>query len=197
MNEKIFKDLYSNAPAYFGKEPSDGLVQAFETYSIPRGRALDIGAGEGRNSFYLNSIGYKVDSIEPEVEGHNKLKDHKGINPYNMGIEEYSWKNSYDFILAGTSLDQLDERVLRETASRIKENLKSGGYAYILVFTEDDPKTSEAASSINHYFKKGELLELFYDETIEVKLYNEYMKIDESHGPVHYHGKAKLIFMKK
>ena len=74
--------------------------------------------------------------------------------------------------------------------------LRPGGYIYALVFTEDDPgfhkdtsNASECSSFIKHYFKKNELFEYFSD--FDVLEYSEYVKEDTTHGPLHYHGKAK------
>ena len=79
--------------------------------------------------------------------------------------------------------------------------MKPGGYVYILVFTEDDPgfkkdieNASECSLFIKHYFKKGELRNFFSD--FEILEYSEYIKKDTTHGPIHYHGKAKLFARK-
>lgn len=194
-----FNKFYNNTTNYFGDAPSDGLVKMFKEYNVPIGKALDIGAGEGRNSFYLDKIGFKVSSIEPDKFGVNKILKNKGIEVFETGIIEFDDTDkidNYDFILAGTSLDQLPQEQILIATSKIIKMLKPGGYSYILVFTEDDPEASECSDTIGHYFYKGELKSLFTDPNIEILFYDEYMKIDESHGPTHYHGKAKIIFKK-
>lgn len=192
-----FNEVYSGKSNYFGDSPSDGLVAMFDDYIVPRGKALDIGAGEGRNSFFLDRIGYKVTSIEPDKFGADKISKHEDIKVVNSGVLEYSTQEKFDFILAGTSLDQLNANEVKPAADKIIEMLAPGGYSYVLVFTEDDPESSECAGTIGHYFKLGELREIFTHEDIEILFYDEYMKIDTSHGPEHYHGKAKIILRKK
>lgn len=95
----------------------------------------------------------------------------------------------------------MEHNEIGQTVSEIKRILKPGGYVYILVFTEDDPgfkkdtnNASECLLFIKHYFKKNELKELF--SGFNILEYSEYMKRDTTHGPIHYHGKAKLFARK-
>lgn len=196
--KKGFNDFYKDNENYFGKAPSDGLVETIKKYNItPNGKALDIGAGEGRNSNYLDEIGYEVTAVEPEIEGINKIIKNSNIETVHSDFESFNTTDKFNFILAGTVLDQLPANKIQEAADKIISLMNTGGIAYILVFTVDDPEASECSNTIGHYFNKNELLEIFTKHrNIEVMFYDEYMKIDESHGPVHYHGKAKLIFKK-
>lgn len=201
-----FDYFYSKQQSYFGFSPSDGLVAMLNEYQVPIGNALDIGAGEGRNSFYLSSLGFKVTAVEPAKDGASKIKRHadelgadiKVINNDYLAanLDEY-----YDFILAGTSLDHMETSYLLKAINKLRDSLKTGGYIYIVVFTQQDPgylhtknKASECAPFINHYFKENELKEYFSD--YEILYYNEYLKPDNTHGLPHVHGKAKIIARK-
>lgn len=203
-----FDEFYSTPHTYFSQEHSGGMEECLKKYNVQPCVAIDIGAGEGRNSLYLASLGYNVYAIEPSIVGAKKIvqkaeENKLCLNVINADILTAAEKlNNIGFAVALTSLEHMDYDYLLEAVKEIKRILKPGGYIYAMVFTEDDPgfkkdlpNASECALFIKHYFKKGELKELFSD--FEILEYSEYIKIDETHGPVHYHGKAKLFAMKK
>lgn len=202
-----FDEFYSTPRTYFSQNHSGGMEECLKNYKVQPCTAIDIGAGEGRNSLYLASLGYDVYAIEPSKVGANKIvqraKDlNVNITVINTDVISAT-KNLRDigFAVALTSLEHMDYDYLLEAVRKIKGVLKPGGYIYAMVFTEEDPgfkkdlpNASECALFIKHYFKKDELKELFSD--FDILEYSEYMKIDETHGPVHYHGKAKLFARK-
>lgn len=205
MND--FDIFFSKNTSYFGKAPSDGLVEAIKKYQIPKGKALDIGAGEGRNSLYLTHLGFDVDALEPTRDGAQKIKNGAKKNSLRVNVintdylSHQSEDSQYDFILAATSLDHMNKEYINEAIKNLKRSLKIGGFIYIVVFTEDDPgylknsvQASECSPFIQHYFKKEELREYFSD--FNILFYDEYEKEDRSHGKPHYHAKAKIIAQK-
>ena len=202
-----FDEFYSIPHTYFSQEHSGGMEECLKKYKVSPCTAIDIGAGEGRNSLYLASLGFNVYAIELSEVGAKKIlqraKDYGvEVAVLNTDIVTAS-KNLSDigFAVALTSLEHMDYDYLLEAVKEIKRILKPGGYIYAMVFTEDDPgykkdllNASECALFIKQKKKKGELKELFSD--FEILEYSEYMKIDETHGPTHYHGKAKLFARK-
>ena len=186
-----FDYFYSKQKSYFGEEPSDGLVAMLKQYQVNIGKALDIGAGEGRNSVYLAGLGFDVTSIEPTKDGSNKI------------IEK---SNQLDLNINVLNCDYLSENLnekdyLDKAVEKLKGSLNKGGLVYIVVFTQDDPgylkqldNASECSDFIKHYFSKNELRDYFKE--FDILYYNEYIKPDNSHGKPHVHGKAKLIARK-
>lgn len=202
-----FDDFYSNKNYYFSESYSGGLADCLKKYNVSPCVALDLGAGEGRNSFFLASLGFVVISVEPSKVGAEKIltraeNEKLNIQVYNSEFLSVSRELSeLGLVVALTSLEHMEHNEIGQTVSEIKRILKPGGYVYILVFTEDDPgfkkdtnNASECSLFIKHYFKKNELKELFSD--FNILEYSEYMKRDTTHGPIHYHGKAKLFARK-
>ena len=202
-----FDEFYSVPNTYFSQSHSGGMEECLKKYKVLPCTAIDIGAGEGRNSLYLASLGFDVYSIEPSVVGANKILQRARENNIDITVLNSNLLNAtkalsnIGFAVALTSLEHMDYDYLLEAVKEIKRVIKPGGYIYALVFTEEDPgykkdfsNASECALFIKHYFKKGELRDLFSD--FEILEYSEYMKKDETHGPVHYHGKAKLFARK-
>ena len=70
-----------NQPDYvYGTQPNDFLVSA--SASIPRGKLLSLGEGEGRNAVYLATQGWDVtavDSSEVGLEKARRLAAEKGV----------------------------------------------------------------------------------------------------------------------
>lgn len=207
--ENSFNQFYSRDGFYFSQIPSDGMINCLNQYEISGGIAVDIGAGEGRNAIYLAERGFDVFAIEPNLIAVNKIRKiavDKKLN--NLRILDGDFLSvadrlsEVDFVVALTSLEHMDESYLFSAVKKIKEIMKRGAYVYIIVFTVDDPgfkkdavHSSECAMCVRHFFKHGELKSYFDD--FEILEYKEYIKEDNLHGPLHYHGKAKLIAKKK
>ena len=199
-----FDQFYKNQATYFSQEHSGGMEECLNKYRVEPCRAVDIGAGEGRNSLFLASVGFDVTAIEPSVVGATKITARASDAKLHVDVINNDFiaaaANLRDigFVVALTSLEHMEYDYLCKAVDEIKRILAPGGYVYIMVFTEDDPgyrkdveNASECALFIKHYFKKGELKSFFSD--FEILEYSEYTKEDITHGPVHYHGKAKLF----
>ena len=201
-----FGYFYKQKESYFGENPSDGLVEALVKYDIKPGKALDIGAGEGRNCLYLAKLGFSVCAVEPSGLGAKKIQEKAeklglDLKVVNTDYLAFDSEEKYDFILAGTSIDHMDGDLMDEVFTKLKNSLNRKGMVYIIVFTEDDPgaikkydEASECADFIKHYFRKNELRNHFRD--FKILFYDEYTKKDATHGPVHFHAKAKLVAQK-
>lgn len=199
-----FDQFYRNETTYFSQDHSGGMEECLVKYRVRPCRAVDVGAGEGRNSLFLASIGFEVTAIEPSVVGANKIESRANDAGLHIDVINSDFisvtDNLHDvgFVVALTSLEHMEYDYLCKAVNEIKKILAPGGYVYIMVFTEDDPgymkdldNASECSLFIKHYFKKGELKHFFSD--FEILEYSEYTKEDTTHGPVHYHGKAKLF----
>ncbi|MBI4721176.1 MAG: class I SAM-dependent methyltransferase [Chitinivibrionia bacterium] len=63
---------YSVDEYIYGKDPNDFLAQAFG--SIPKGRVLSLGEGEGRNAVFLAERGYEVVGVDSSAVGLKKAR---------------------------------------------------------------------------------------------------------------------------
>ena len=64
---------YKKEKFYWGLKADDILVKYLD--KIPKGKALDIGAGEGRNSLFLAQNGFEVKAIDKIPDGLKKCED--------------------------------------------------------------------------------------------------------------------------
>lgn len=203
-----FDEIYSCNDFYFSQKYSEGMVECLEKYQVSPCKALDVGAGEGRNSLYLASQGFDVTAVEPSVIGAHKIATKSKeyglkINVINSDIiSSRMILSDIGFVVALTSFEHMEYDYMCKAICEIKKMMAIGGYIYIIVFTEEDPgfnkdfdNASECSLFVKHYFKKNELKEFFYN--FEILEYSEYIKEDTTHGLIHYHGKAKLFARKK
>lgn len=98
----------------------------------------------------------------------------------------------YSAIVMVTVLDHLNTSEIRNVENVLRTSLGPGTQIYVEAFTEDDPDfrrssgASETSPPVVHYFRKGELRELF--KSWEILLYREFRELDSSHGKPHWHG---------
>lgn len=115
---------YSRRDYVFGKDPSDFLVEHVD--KLPKGRALDIATGEGRNAVYLAKKGFRVEGVDISVVGlrkAQKLAAENGVKVQttNADLNKYPIKpGTYTAILNFYYLQ-------RSIFPQIKAGLKKGG----------------------------------------------------------------------
>ncbi len=78
----MWRKEYKKREFYWGIKPDSILVKFLS--KISKGKALDIGSGEGRNSIFLAQNGFKVESVDILKEGLDKCSD--TAQKYNLPI---------------------------------------------------------------------------------------------------------------
>lgn len=141
--------------------------------NIPRGRALDVACGAGRNAILLAQTGFQVDAIDISREGLNKARqtaEEQGlsINWIEHDLDEpYPFESHYDLIIVMWYVDL-------GLINRLCQCLAPGGY---LVCQEHLVTGQEAIGPAGTDFRvaPGSLREaasgldvLLYEESIEI-----------------------------
>lgn len=73
MSSAFWNDRYAAADLVYGEAPNEFLASVKDR--LPRqGRALDIGAGEGRNALFLASLGLEVLAVDQSEVGMQKAQ---------------------------------------------------------------------------------------------------------------------------
>ena len=156
-NRKYQTDTY-----LFGKEPIAFLRKNIEL--LPKGKALDLAMGEGRNGIYLATHGFDVTGVDISEEGLKKAKAlgaEQGvtIQAQVADLQQYQIpEENYDLILCTYYLQ-------RDLFPQIKAGLKSGGMALVETYTFDHLKY-RARFPPQYLLKPNELLELFHGFTV-------------------------------
>ncbi len=152
---------YSTEVFIFGKEPVPFLTQ--NIHLLPKGRALDIAMGEGRNGVYLATQGFEVVGLDISPKG--LAKAHQLAKQNGVAIEtrvvdlenHHLEKNAYDVIL-------LMYYMQRDLWPQIKDALKPGGMAIIETYNVDHLKHQKF--NPKWLLKSNELVNAFKDMKI-------------------------------
>ncbi|MGR3310863.1 MAG: class I SAM-dependent methyltransferase, partial [Candidatus Brocadiales bacterium] len=123
-DRKIWDKRYDTEEYLFGKEPNLFLKEHIDI--LPKGKALDLAMGEGKDAVFLAKNGYDVDGCdisEVAIKKAYRLAEENNvkINALVVDLEKYEIpKDKYDLI---TCLYYLQSSLIPQ----IKEGLKVGG----------------------------------------------------------------------
>ena len=142
------------------------------------GKALDLACGTGRNTHFLESLGFKVDAIDLSDYALSCIKDSKNIKKIEVDLDEYDLKvDSYDLIL---NCNYLNRRLMKQMIN----SLKIGGVVIFETFIEAHEKPEQGSMNPDYLLEKNELLKAFieldiiyYEEKDGVNLRGEKNKI--------------------
>lgn len=203
QNSNDFDDWYQNHPNYYS-QPSDGLIECLKEFGIGPCKAIDVGCGQGRNALWLASKGFEVVAVDNSPGAIGSLKNAAKaqglqIDARVADIRSFDFgTRQFELVVILTTLNHLESEYIPDCCKRIIKSLTPNGVIYCVSFTTEDPgfkgnsrQSSECSGTVKYYFLPGELKQLFSD--LEVMKYKEYTKADDTHGPLHYHGKVKLI----
>jgi len=160
--DKMFWDRKYETEAYiFGKEPVGFLREHIDL--LPRGKALDVAMGEGRNAVFLAKNGFNVDGCDISEIAVKKALDlakenNVKIHAFVADLETYKLpKDTYDVIACFYYLQ-------RGLVPQMKEALKPDGMIIYETYTiENRERGLEGPKNKDYLLKPNELLDLFKD----------------------------------
>lgn len=123
----------------FGKEPAQALLK-LEKYLVPKGETLVIADGEGRNSVYLASKGFKVTASDYSKVASRKaraLADKKNVE-VNYRVEDFFdiiWsEKQYDNVV-GICFQFVPQEKINKVMLGLKAATKKGGTLLVHGYT--------------------------------------------------------------
>lgn len=147
---------------------------------IKGGKALDLGCGRGRNSLYLNLLGFDVTAVDHNQESVDFLnymiekEQAKNITAGIYDINEATISNQngeYDLIVSTVVMMFLNRDRIPAIIDNMQKNTKVGGYNLIVcaMSTEDYPcpmpfSFTFAEGELANYYKGWELVK--YNEDL-------------------------------
>ena len=160
-NQFAWDKTYARSDFVFGKDPAPFLTKFIKI--LPKGRALDIATGEGRNAVYLAKKGFLVDGVDISSVGlrkAQKLAAENGvkIRTINADLNKYRIKTDHYTVILNFYYLQ------RNLFPQIKAGLKKGG---ILVFETNTTDQLKIPGKNNwekdFLLEPGELKQAFSD----------------------------------
>lgn len=127
---------------------------------LPKGRALDIAMGAGRNAIYLATMGFDVKGVDISREVVNNALDsarESGVS-LKAGIADleagyHIEKGAYDLIICFNYLH-------RPLIPEIQQGLRTGGMVVYETFIAEQAKFGKPRNPV-HLLKPNELLKMF------------------------------------
>ena len=148
-------DIHEN-----GFEPAQFLVENIEL--LPKGRALDVAMGTGRNAIYLAKMGFEVEGVDMSPEAVNtalESAEKVGITiraqVADLEVNYYIEKGAYDVIICFNYLQ-------RSLISQIKDGLRQGGIVVYETFIIDQVQFGKPKNP-DYLLRHNELLNMFRD----------------------------------
>lgn len=199
-----YDKTYKEIKHFFGSEPEEILKRYYNKINKTK-PVLDIGAGQGRNSFFLAQEGFIVEAIDPSrisietIDEVAKRENYK-INTYQKSFNEFSYNNSpYSAILVFGLLQILDLKSITLLKSLIDKHTTNGSLVFITAFSISDDSFEKYEKEWN---KKGVYsfcddngnYRTFFETSELKKLFENYNIIHqwEGLGKKHRHGNSPL-----
>ncbi len=155
----------ANGPLPYGIAPSSFLVENF--HLLPKGLALDVAMGEGRNAIYLATRGFDVDGVDsdPRAVARARVSARRLGAPIRAlvgNVEDGTYiipLESYDVIVVFNYLH-------RPLFNDIREGIKPGGVVVYQTFTSEqarfgqprDPDRLLRPGELKHAFREWKVL---------------------------------------
>ncbi len=141
-----------------GEKPNSLVVSVLEQYVEKRGAALDLGAGNLRDSRFLKRRGFaRVVAVDYSDESLAFSTD--GVELHIRSIQAYEVKaNTFDFVISCNTLFFLPGALVEEVFESVLSGLRSGGvFACNVLGPEDDWVLRGAPVS---FFRESDILRL-------------------------------------
>jgi tellurite methyltransferase len=177
-DKERWNNKYASETYLFGREPIPFLKDHVNL--LPKGSALDLAMGEGRNAVFLATKGFQVTGVDISEAGVKKaqtLAAEKGVKLTTVvaDLEQYPIPpNTFDVVICTYYLQ-------RDLFPKIAKALKPGGMALIETYTVD---YLQYRPTFNRAFllERNELLTLLPD--LRVLRYQEVDTGDEAYASI-------------
>jgi 2-polyprenyl-3-methyl-5-hydroxy-6-metoxy-1,4-benzoquinol methylase len=160
-DQKRWDKRFGRKEFALGKEPNPFLKDHISL--LPKGKALDMATGEGRNAVFLGQNGFDVDAVDISEKGlkkARKLAREKGVkvNALLVDLDHYQIeKDRYDLIANFYFLK-------RRLIPKVRKGLRKGGKVIFETYLLEHRNLAAGGPKQAKYFlKPNELLRLFKD----------------------------------
>ncbi len=172
--------------------PHTDIVAA--TNIIQPCKAFDLGCGQGRNTLFLNSLGFEMTSVDVNPNSVNFLKDImakeniENIDASVYDINQAAIEGQYDFIFSTVVFMFLNADRVPNIIANMQAHTNVHGYN--LIVSAMDTQAYPCDQGFSFTFKEGELQEYYKDW--EIIQYNE--EVGELHRLDANGNRVKLQF---
>jgi|WetSurMetagenome_2_1015567.scaffolds.fasta_scaffold58901_1 hypothetical protein len=136
---EFWNKRYSAEEYIFGTEPNEFFK--YEIESLPPGKLLLLGEGEGRNAVYAAKLGWKVDAIDFSNTAKTKAlslaeKNSVTINYYIQDFNDLNLATDF-YDAVGIVFIHLEEELRKKVFTKIIGSLKNKGCVILELFEKE------------------------------------------------------------
>lgn len=154
------------------------LTQVFKKHEI-QGDVLEIGSGTGALALWLEKMGCKVACIEPAEGFARKIRD-KGLLVHPITFQQFEMNETYDHIVAISSLIHIPKEELPKQIEKIALGLKVGGKLFLtLIEGEEEEFSDPTQMGRDRFFSRlseEEIKSLFFPYFTRIESHKIYQK---------------------
>ena len=180
-DRKRWDERFKERKFAFGKKANPFLRR--HVHLLPKGKTLDLAAGEGRNAVFLAQHGCDVDAVDISPMGLRKA----GELARGMGVKIHTVLADLDtFQLRPGTYDLIADFYFlsRRLIPKLKKGLKKGGRIIVETYLTDQRNLHTGGpKQLKYFLKHNELLRLF--KSFRILVYRE--------GTVREGGRRKAI----
>ena len=168
LRQAVFSRLYRRTPRVeslpWHREHPPALLQRAVAQRSTRGRALDLGCGEGVYAAYLAEQGFSVvgvDFVPAALAAARARAEQAGVDVdlHDTDVLDYAPPTPFDLVLDSGCLHHLPKSKIGRYRARLDEWLAPGG-DYVLVHFADRPRTFWVPKGPTHMTRE-EAVEFF------------------------------------
>lgn len=201
MKYDELQEMYAGDCYYWGTEPNELVERAVEhapERSAPT--AIDVGAGEGRDSVYLAAHGFDVTAVDVAPNGLEKaerLAAERGVDieVAQADVNTLALATPVDVFYSIGTIQYLRPENRSEQFTHFKARTNPGGVhaLFAFVYRDDIPPAPDWGEN-EYYYAESELDEYYADWE---RLYAEDLVFDDdSGGEPHRHAAVEAIYRK-
>ncbi len=190
--KNFWDERFSGRDYFYGTEPNEFFKTEID--KLEPGKALFLGEGEGRNSVYAATLGWKVDAVDYSRVAREKAlalskRKNTEINYILADLKDFTpSENSYDLVVI--IFLHLPEELRSEVHRKAINSLKAGGKIIFQVFEKEQLNYGTGGpQNIDLLYSLEDVYTDFQNLEIE-KFSKEIIELDENK---HHSGKACVI----
>ncbi len=142
-----------------GLEPAPFLVE--NVGLLPRGRALDVAMGNGRNTIYLAKAGFEAEGVDMSAESVNQALESSREADVNLKAQVADLEGGYQIEKGAYDVIICFNYLQRSLVPQIKDGLRHGGMVVYETFIVDQAKLFGKPRNPDYLLQHNELLEMF------------------------------------
>jgi tellurite methyltransferase len=158
-DQKSWDERYATSTTLEPQPPVDFLADNIDL--LPKGKALDIAMGQGRNALFLAERGFDVTGIDSSQVGIDRCQDlalQRGltVTTIQADLDDYALPKAEFNVAVNCYYLQ------RDLISEIKQSLRVGGVIVFETYNADHVRFNPDMNP-EYMLEPGELLQLFRD----------------------------------